>query len=94
MIIHNLNVKCIGATPLETDAMALVYADAVLMFSIALQFLQTQAWPDRQIIQARRGVKQHKPFDGCSMELRRQYSSRRLAVSLRCDVSGSDVRER
>jgi len=49
MIINNLNFERITISPNETNAVLIVYADAVLTFPITLQNFEMIGWKDCQI---------------------------------------------
>ena len=82
VIVNNLNCKGITAAPDETDSVAVVDPNTVLMTPVAFKLLQAQARPHGQVVEACCGIQQDKLLQSAAMKLRHQELSRRFAIAL------------
>jgi hypothetical protein len=57
MIVNNLNVVSITASPEETDAPSVIDADAVLTPAIAFKRFQAVAWRNQKVLKGSSAVK-------------------------------------
>jgi hypothetical protein len=56
MIVHNLNISGVAFDPMEADAILIINSNAMLAFSIPLQFLQPISGRSSQIIDIYRRI--------------------------------------
>ena len=69
VIVHDFDVVGVTLLPDEAQAIAVVDADAVLSFTVTVQFLQAVARWDAQIIQADGGVQDEQFAQGRALQI-------------------------
>lgn len=78
VIVNNFNLVGVSVFPDEAQAVTVVNANAVLSFTVAMQFLQAVSGGNAQIVQIGSGIQDEQFPQGNSLQIRREV---RMALS-------------